>query len=139
VRLEQSGKASADPRQAEEGAGALGAWAAPQTLRAHRETLWRLGEVYKQLNAPFGQFGMDTLVISTRAVKSGTADDDSTYTVLENQLMSFTDQGDALAGQMRSMLAASAFAGQPLDAGQAHILISEAEILLDQVHAAGQS
>ena len=34
----------------------LDAWAVPQTLRAHRETLRRLGEVYKQLNAPFGEF-----------------------------------------------------------------------------------
>src|SRR5262249_5242138 len=47
----------------------LDAWAVPQSLRAHRETLRRLGEVYKQLNAPFGRFGMDTLTISTRAIK----------------------------------------------------------------------
>ena len=39
----------------------LHAWAVPQTLNAHRETLRRLGNVYKQLNAPFGAFGMHTL------------------------------------------------------------------------------
>jgi len=53
----------------------LDAWAVPNTLRAHRETLRRLGEVYKQLNAPFGQFGADALVISTQAIKSGGASD----------------------------------------------------------------
>src|SRR5206468_11160296 len=47
----------------------LNAAAVPQTLVAHRETLRRLGEVYKQLNAPFGTFGMSALVASTKAVK----------------------------------------------------------------------
>ena len=37
----------------------LDACAVPQSLRAHRETLRRLGEVYKQLNAPFGEFGIE--------------------------------------------------------------------------------
>src|SRR2546426_4750273 len=54
----------------------LDAWAVPQTLRAHRATLRQLGEVYKQLNAPFGQFGMDTLAMSTRALQSGRSSDD---------------------------------------------------------------
>jgi len=48
-----------------------------------------LGEVYKQLNAPFGQFGMDTLAMSTQAIKSGSSNDDSTYTVHENKLSAF--------------------------------------------------
>jgi hypothetical protein len=55
-------------------------WAVPQTLRAHRETLIRLGDVYKQLNASFGSFAMDTLKASTKALASGSAADDSTYT-----------------------------------------------------------
>ena len=38
----------------------LDAKAVPQTLIAHRETLRRLGDVYKQLNAPFGTFGSRT-------------------------------------------------------------------------------
>jgi hypothetical protein len=116
----------------------LYAWAVPQTLRAHRETLRRLGEVYKQLNAPFGQFGMDTLAISTRAVKSGSSNDDSTYTTLENQLSAFTAQRDVLAGQMRAMLEEAAFGGQAIEEAQARVLIFEAESLLDHVHSAAQ-
>ena len=76
----------------------------PQTLRAHRETLRRLGSVYKQLNAPFGAFGMDTLPASTKAIKSGTPADDSTYTALEGDIASLTTQRDALASQIRAAL-----------------------------------
>src|SRR5262249_24991543 len=108
----------------------LDAWAMPQSLRAHRHTLQRLGEVYKQLNAPFGQFG-DTLTISTKAVKSGTASDDSTYTALSASIGSFTDRRDALATRMKSALDAAAFQSQPIEEFEAEVLIFEAEILLD--------
>src|SRR5262249_5728756 len=113
-------------------------WAVPQTLRAHRETLRRLGEVYKQLNAPFGQFGMDALVNSTRALKSGSLNDDSTYTALESQLSDCTEQRDALASQMRSMLEEAAFGGQAIEEIQSLALIAAAESLLEQMHGAAQ-
>jgi hypothetical protein len=113
-------------------------WAVPQTLQTHREALRQLGEVYKQLNAPFGQFGMDALAIATRAIKSGSANDDSTYTTLEDKLSEFATQRDALAEQMRSMLEEAAFGGQVIEETQARALISAAESLLDQVHGAVQ-
>jgi hypothetical protein len=116
----------------------LDAWAVPNTLRAHRETLRRLGEVYKQLNAPFGQFGADALVISTQAIKSGGASDDSMYAALSNQLQSFTAQRDGLAAQMKAMLSAATFDGQTLDEQQAKQLINEAETLLARVRHAAQ-
>ena len=116
----------------------LHAWAVPQTLQTDSETLRQLGEVYKQLNAPFGQFGMDALVISTRALTSGSAEEDSTYTALENKLMAFTQRRDALAGQMRSMLEEAAFGAQAIEEVQAQALIFEAEKLLHQVHRAAQ-
>src|SRR5262249_2718533 len=116
----------------------LDAWAVPQSLRAHRHTLQRLGEVYKQLNAPFGQFGTDTLTISTKAVKSGTASDDSTYTALSGSISSFTDRRDTLAAQMKSVLDAAAFRDQSVGDGEAASLILEAEPLLDLLHRAAQ-
>ncbi|HSX77264.1 MAG TPA: hypothetical protein VLQ80_01640, partial [Candidatus Saccharimonadia bacterium] len=116
----------------------LHTWAVPHALRERRETLRQLGEVYKQLNAPFGQFGMDTLAISTRAIKSGSANDDSTYTALANKLRAFTHQRDALAEQMRSILEEAAFGGQVIHKVQALVLIFEAEKLLHQVHRAAQ-
>src|SRR5262249_45427691 len=112
--------------------------AVPQTLQTHREALRPLGEVYKQLSAPFGQFGMDALAMSTRAIKSGSANDDSTYTALENKLKALTQQRDELAEQMRSMLEEAAFGAQEIEKAQALALIVKAETLLHQVHRAAQ-
>src|SRR5262249_6084704 len=116
----------------------LEAWAVSQTLRAHRETLRRLGEVYKQLNAPFGQFGVDALVVSTRAIKSGSANDDSTYVALSNQLATFTVQRNALASQIKTMLGDAASGGKAIDEQHALQLIADADALLANVHGAAK-
>src|SRR6185312_4058863 len=79
-------------------------WAVPQTLRAHRETLLRLGETYKQLTASFGQFAMYTLKASTKALASGSSADDSTYTSIETQISNLTDARNALVAQIRAGL-----------------------------------
>jgi hypothetical protein len=117
--------------------GQLDAWAVPQTLRAHRETLRRLGEVYKQLNAPFGEFGMSTLDASTRAIKGGSASDDSTYTSIENRILSLTTARDQLASQIRAALDHAAFDGQAINEQRAKHLIDQAEDLLDQANDLG--
>jgi hypothetical protein len=111
-------------------------WAVPQTLRAHRETLRRLGEVYKQLNAPVGTFSMNMLAISTRAIKSGSSTDDATYNTLEAQVQSFTAQRDALASQIRAALDAAAFDGKALDEQQAKRWSDQAQALLSAAAAA---
>src|SRR5262245_29697138 len=118
--------------------GQLEAWAVPPSLQANRLVLQRFGEVYKQLNAPFGQFGMDALAVSTRAVKSGSASDDSTYTALSDSISAVTDKRDALAEQMKSVLDAAAFHDEPIEVSKAAILILEAEILLDRLHRLAQ-
>jgi hypothetical protein len=115
----------------------LYAWAVPQTLRAHRETLRRLGEVYKQLNAPFGDFAMNTLAASTRAIESGSASDDSTYTDLEGQIEVLTTQRDTLATQIRAALNAAASGDAAVNEQQAKAWISQAEDLLAQAAALG--
>jgi hypothetical protein len=109
-------------------------WAVPQTLRAHPETVRRLGEVYKQLNAPFGDFSQATLVISTAAIKSDTADD-ARYASLENQITDLTDRRDALATKIRSTLDRAAFAGRDLNEQQAKAWIKQAQRLIAQVKA----
>jgi hypothetical protein len=110
----------------------LEGWAVPQSLRAHRETLRRLGEVYKQLNAPLGTFSMNMLTVSGRAIKSGSPTDDSTYTRLEGQIESLTSQRDALASQIRAALDGAAFRGTPLNEQQAKSWIDRAQRLIDQ-------
>jgi hypothetical protein len=108
-------------------------WAVPQTLRAHRETLIRLAQVYKQLDASVGQFGLATLKLSTTALESGTASNDSKYTQLEDQLISLGNQRDALTTQMSSLLEDAAFHGQPIDEQQAKDLIAQGQDLLGHV------
>jgi hypothetical protein len=114
-------------------------WALPQTLRAHRETLLQLGAVYKQLNAPFGTFGMDTLIASTRAVKSGTAGDDSTYNRIEGDITTLTSERDALASQIRAALEGAAFSGKALNEQQAKGYIDQADALIARASALAAS
>ena len=105
--------------------------AVPQSLLAHRETLIRLAEIYKQINAPVGALGLASLQISTQALESGSATDDSTYTALENQLMSITNQRNAIAGQMIQLLEGAAFNDQSLNEQQAKDLIDQSQALLN--------
>ena len=58
-----------------------------ETLHVHSETLLRLGQVYKQINAPFGQLAHSALMVSTHALESNDPGD-STYTQLESQIAS---------------------------------------------------
>jgi len=113
----------------------LYAWALPQSLRAHRETLLRLGAVYKQINAAVGQLGLDSLRISTQAMESGSSADDSTYTNLENQLIAITTQRNTLAGQMQALLESATFDNQAANEEQAKGLTAQGQALLDQVAA----
>jgi hypothetical protein len=109
--------------------------AVPQTLRAHRETLLRLGDVYKQLMAPFGSFGMNTLKASSAALASGSSSDDSTYTQIEGQISNLTDTRNALAAQIRTALNAAEFSGQALNEQVAKGWIAQGDDLLSQAAA----
>ena len=102
-----------------------------QSLHAHHETLLRLGQIYKQINAPFGQLAQTTLAISTHALES-TSVNDSTYTQLEAQIAAWTTQRDNLASQMKALLEGAEFAGQAISEKQAKSLIAQAQSLIDQ-------
>jgi hypothetical protein len=115
---------------------ALETKATPQALIAHRETVRRLGDVYEQVNAPFGQFAMDVLTASTAALRST---DESVYNSIENSIASLTDQRNALASEIRAGLNAAAFDGQALDEQQAKSWIARARNLIDQAHALAAS
>jgi hypothetical protein len=96
-----------------------------------------LARVYKQLNASFGAFDMDTLKASTRALASNDAGD-ATYNSIEGQIQSLTTQRDSLAAQIKSLLNGAAFAGQTISAQQANPLIVQAQALLSQAHQLAQ-
>jgi hypothetical protein len=89
-----------------------------------------LARLYKQLNAPFGRFGMDALTASTRAINSGSTSDDSAYTTIEGQIDSLTVERDALATQIKALLDNAAFNGQTINNGQAFRLILQGLRLL---------
>ncbi len=104
--------------------------ALPRGMREHQDELLRLGQVYTQLQAPNGVFGLDTLTASTRALASHSAGD-ATYTSIENQLKQLGDQRDEVAGQMQDLLLGAAFDGRSLNDEKAAELIRQGEELLD--------
>ncbi|MFL5799341.1 MAG: hypothetical protein ACJ77A_15590 [Actinomycetota bacterium] len=108
--------------------------AVPDALHTHHNELEKLGAVYKQLMASFGQFGMDTLTASTRALASNDAGD-GTYTSIENQIANLTGQRDSLAAQIRTGLNGAEFSGQKLSKGQIASWTAQAQSLIDQAAA----
>lgn len=103
----------------------------PDSLREHGETLSRLADVYKQINAPVGTLGIKTLTgISTQALKSNAAGD-ATYLKLEAQIVDLTNKRNAIAGSIITMLENAAFHGQAIDEREARQLIDQAEALLE--------
>jgi len=97
-----------------------------------------LGAIYKQVNAPFGAFALDTLVASTAALKST---DDLKYDSIETQIANLTSQRDLLAGTIRAALNGPPAGNDEhggsggIDANQAKAWIKQAQSLLDQAHA----
>jgi hypothetical protein len=98
-----------------------------------------LAQMYKQINAPFGQFAMDSLVASTKAIKSGSVSDDSVYTTLEGKIESLTDQRNEIAMKMRALLENAAFNGQTINNNKAQALIKQGQTVLDKIHALATS
>lgn len=114
----------------------LYSWALPTQLLAHRSSWINLARVYKQLDAPFGDFAKASLMLSTVGLKSGSAADDSTYTDISADLAAWTSRRDALAAQIQVLLEGSTFSGQAFDEVQARSLIRQAQALIDEVVAA---
>jgi hypothetical protein len=111
---------------------ALGKHAIPQRLFEHRNTTNELGAIYEQLNAPFGQFGTDTLVASTRAI---TSTDESVYESIEGSIASLTSQRDTLALKIETALDGAAFGNQEIKEKDAKDWIAQARSLLSQAGA----
>ena len=111
----------------------LTGWAQPSAVKMSSSFV-PLAQIYKQLDACVGQFGLKTLSVSTRALESGSSSDDSSYTQLESQLTSFGNQRDALASQMIALLEGAEFNNQPFSDAQAQSLISQGQTLLNNVN-----
>lgn len=66
----------------------------------HGRSFTELGDLYKQLNAPYGTFSHWLIVASTNAIKA----DDSTYLSIERKIQVLAARRDALAQQMKDVL-----------------------------------
>jgi len=110
----------------------------PNNLRDNAFTLQLLGQIYKQINAPFGDLAKDTLKISTHAILSNSAGD-RTYTALENKIAAWTTKRETLAAQIQSVLEGVEFNGQPVNEGQAFELIRQSVELLFAADACAEN
>jgi hypothetical protein len=103
--------------------------ALPRGLRGASAVVFRqLAAAYKQINAPVGELGMDTLEASTTAL----AGDDATYATIEGQLAALTTKRDALAATIIQKLEDVEFHGAALDLASSLSLIAQANALLAQ-------
>jgi hypothetical protein len=98
--------------------------------------LSQLGAAYKQIDAPFGQFALDTLVASTAALKST---DELKYDSIETAIANLTLQRDTLADSIRAALHEEAAGGDPVDIFSAKLWTLKAQILLAKAHALAAS
>jgi len=105
-------------------------------LNLHRGGLQKLGAAYKQLDAPFGSFGMDSLRYATARIPTGSASDDSAYVALEAKLADWGARRDDLAGRINNLLDGLAFGGASTDQRTIDRLTAEARALVAEVHAA---
>jgi hypothetical protein len=87
-----------------------------------------LGAVYKQLDAPYGDFAHSLIVASTNGIRA----DDATYATTERAIQSLASQRDALVAQMRDVLDGGA-------AGHREQLIASGQSLLDRAAALAAS
>jgi len=84
--------------------------ALPPAVRDHYQALVQLGDVYTQLNAAVGQFGLSTLAASTKALASSSPGD-ATYTKIENTLTGLGNARDAIVAQLKAVLYGAEFGG----------------------------
>lgn len=108
-------------------------WALPNAVSDDEDAFVELAAAFKQINAPLGQLGKDTLKISTVAL-NGSDKNDATYSRLERQLSDIGTVRDALADQMLKMLEDAEFNGNRITEREARPLIAEAFLLAAYVH-----
>ncbi|PWT85306.1 MAG: hypothetical protein C5B58_03305, partial [Acidobacteria bacterium] len=107
--------------------------ALPHGFAAHEFTLLQMANVYKLINAPFGQLAKDSLSISTAALASNTTND-ATYTNLEAKIAGWHTERDGIANQMRSILDGAMFGGQSVNDLKVLSLAWQGLVLAGEVH-----
>jgi hypothetical protein len=111
--------------------------ALPHAIHEHSAALTQLGIVYKEINAPFGPLSFDVLGASTKALASGSSLNDDTYTAISNRIASLTNDRDALAAQMRTVLNNAAFGGPVPTTSEIYDLASQGNSILMRANQLG--
>ena len=100
----------------------------PRGLR-EGEQFVKLARVYKQLNAPLGSVGRNSLVFANRSITGS----DAAYGAYLTEIDAITAQRDALASRIKSLLDGAAFNGQRIDEHPGKDLAGQGERLIEQV------
>jgi hypothetical protein len=87
-----------------------------------------LAALYRQLNSSVGAFATDTLIAESSALASGSASSDQHFADVEATLQHLADARDALAGEMKQVLAS----GSVPPHGQLTSLTARGNALLKQ-------
>jgi hypothetical protein len=97
-----------------------------------------LGTAYKQLNAPFGSFGLDTLEADTSAL-AGTSANDAGYRATDGQLQACESARSALVPRIQTALLQAETGQRRLGVVQAVALIAQANRLIADARRLGSS
>jgi hypothetical protein len=99
----------------------------------NRILLDALGAAYKQLDAPFGSFGLDTLNADTSAV-AGNSGNDADYLATDGQLQACDGARGALVPRIQAALLQAETGQRPLSSFEAISLIARADRLIADAH-----
>jgi hypothetical protein len=112
--------------------------ALPKGMHKQAAALTQLGTVYKEINAPFGPLSFDVLGASTKALASGSGDPtDATYNAISARITSLTNDRNALAAQMRTVLNNAAFGGPVPTTSEIYSLAIQGNALLMRANQLG--
>ena len=110
--------------------------AVPDGFNVHRGQLQALGAAYKQLTAPFGSVGMDSLAYITARITTGTEADDLVYTQADGRLADWLARRDAIANNIRNLYTGLEAGGPSPSSATISDLTKQARALIAEVHGA---
>jgi hypothetical protein len=101
-----------------------------EAARRGEAELHRLGSVFKQLNAPVGEFALATLAIATKGAASGSASSDAAYAGTTRLLDGLGESRDRLTDRIEGLLEDAWFHSRPADLAEVRALTAECEALI---------
>jgi hypothetical protein len=104
--------------------------AQPRTIREDERPYDEVEAALKQVDAPFGQFGLDTLNADTHAISTDPATEEAFYQGMDSQLQTCESAREALVSQIQSALTKAENGVAPISSYEALILSSEARWLI---------